>query len=437
MHTKNNMLQLASRTVLTVSLIAVFGLTALGQDPTGRPTKKPPKKPPTTVKRPPVKPDPEPPTVTLTVMSNAPGAAVLINGNRRGMTDAEGKFQIEKLGLGQYSVELKKDGFRSAVRGFNAGSEAPTIVFKLEPDTDRYAKEFDALIDAGKLTGPESPNAFEVLQKLAAAHPDEPQVPRMRGVLSARLVDLVRPGLTNTIVNWRTITRDEIVRALDACVQALSVKSDDQKVQSQAAYLRGVLAYRDYLTSGAPASEGENGGVASARAELEKAIQLDDSSAMARYYLASVLLVSGDAASAESNFVKVTQLEPRWAIAHVGLGRAYQASGKHKEAIEAFRKALEIDPTLATAQAGLGLARYSKGDTKQGMKDLEKAVQMDQSSGVASYHLGLALAQSKKKKERDLAIEELKKAMQKNPDNLDFLNRDAEVAIAKLQTAKK
>jgi len=374
-------------------------------------------------------------------MTNAPGAAVLINGDRRGVTDSEGKFQIDKLALGQYSVEVRKDGFRPAVRGFQAGSEAPTIVFKLEPDLDRYVTEFDALLQDGKLTGPESPNAFEVLQRLASAHPDEPQVARMRGVLSARLIDLARPGLTNTIVNWRTITRDEIVRSLNACMQALSVRSDDERVQSQAAYLRGVLAFRDYLTSGAPqastTSEGENGGLAGARAELEKAIQLDDTSAMARYYLGSVLLVSSDAAGAEEAFIKVTQLEPRWAVAHTGLGRAYLASGKHKEAIESFRKALEIDPTIAAAQAGLGLARYSKGDTKQGMKDLERAMQMDQSSGVASYHLGLALAQSKKKKDRDRAVEELKKAMQKNPDNLDFLNRDAEALITNLQSKKK
>lgn len=436
-----NKIQIAYHTVLTVFLIATFCLTALAQDPTGRPTKKPPvKRPP--VKRPPVKAEPEPPTVTLTIMSNTEGATVIINGDRRGVTDSEGKFQIDKLALGNYSVEVKKEGFRPAVRGFQAGSEAPTIVFKLEPDIDRYVTEFDAMLAAGKLTGPESPNASEVLQRLASQHPQEPQVTRMRGVLSARLFDLARPGLTSTVTNWRTITRDEIVRALDACVRSLSVKGDDQRVLSQAAYLRGVLAYRDYLTSGAPqngsSTEGssENSGLSGARAELEKAIQLDDSSAMAHYYLGSVLLTSSDFAGAESAFIKVMQLEPRWAIGLIGVGRVQQATGKYKEAIETFRKALEIDPAIAAAQAGLGLARYSKGDTKQGLKDLERAIQMDQSSGVASYHLGLALAQSKKKKERERAVEELKKAIQKNPDNLDFLNRDAEALIANTQKKK-
>ena len=48
------------------------------------------------------------------------------------MTNAEGKAQFERLALGRYSIEVRKDGYSPMLRGFQAGSEAPTLKFTLE-----------------------------------------------------------------------------------------------------------------------------------------------------------------------------------------------------------------------------------------------------------------------------------------------------------------
>lgn len=409
---------------------------ALAQDPSGRPT-KPTKKPP--VKRPTPKPEPEPITVILTVLTNPPECEIYINGERKGVTNAEGRFQIEKLPLAHYSVEARKEGYSPSLRGFQAGSESPTLVFKLEPIMDRFVKEFDSLITSGRLAGPQTPNAMELVEKLSKQFPDHAEIARMKGVLATRFAEAAAPAITSTITNWRAITRDEILRALDANTNALALKGDDKRSQAEGAYLRGVLALRDFLTysaQGATESAPNGGGLTGARSELEKSIEFDDGWAPPRYQLGVVQMYSGDSATAEATFIKVTQMEPKWAFAHCYLGQAYHANGKFKEAIETFRRSLEIDPSYAAAHAGLGLARASKGE-RDAIKDIERAMQLDSSSGLPHLNMAILLSQSRRRQDRDRALQEFKTAIQKNAQNLDFLNSRAEQLLANLQKQKR
>jgi tetratricopeptide (TPR) repeat protein len=365
-------------------------------------------------------------------------------------------MQFEKLPLGRYTVEVRKDGYRPALRGFQAGTDSPTLVFKLEPSLDDVAKEFDSLVQGGKLVGPETPNASDLFASIAVKYPDSPELTRMRGVLATRLGEEITKVINRTTSDWRAVTRAELSWALGSAAAAVELKGDDKKAQAQAAYLRGVTALRDWQTAGgqpsdASASGGsqaeagrQNGespgdavGLALARGELEKAASLDDAWSAPKYQLGVVLLYAGDLSASEATFAKVLLLEPRWAAAHVGLGSAYHAQGKHKEAIEAFRKAIEINPNYAAAHAGLGLARATKGDTKEGLKDIDRAMQLDRTSGLPHLSLGIIYSKSKKSKEVDRAVEELKKAIEKNREGLEFSNRAAEQMIAEIQNRKR
>jgi TolA-binding protein len=420
-----------------------FSATA-GQDPSGRPAdpgkgKKPP------VKKPPVNTAPQPITVILTILTEPPESEVYINGEQRGTTNAEGKAQFEKLALGQYSIEVRKQGFTSQLRGFRAGADSPTLVFKLEVSLEEDVKRFDSLISEGKLTGPESPNALEVAEALAVKYPTRPEVARMRGVLGAKLVEVSAPVAERTVTEWRTITRDEIRKALDQTEAALALKADDKRLRAQASLLKGVLALRDGLQGivTAQAEAGKQGGesppesgLPTARAELEKAVALDDTWAAARYHLGVALFNSGDLAGAQAAFVKVGVQEPRWVFAHINLGSAFYAAGKYVEAIEAYRKALLVDANNAAALSGLGLARTMKGE-KDGLKDLERAIQLNPESAPAHLNIGIALSKSKKAKDIQRAVEEVKKAIQLNPNNLDFQNQVAQQILGELEKRKK
>jgi tetratricopeptide (TPR) repeat protein len=431
----------ASLVTLIIFSAFVTSAVGFGQDPTGQPTgsskgggKKPPKKP----SGPPAKPDPF--TVTLTVFTDPPEASVYINGEPRGVTNGEGKIQFEKLALGSYSIEARKDGYVSAIRGFQAGPEAPTLVFKLLPDVSGYIKQFDELVATGKIAGPESPNALEVVNDLAGKYPDRPELARMRGTLATKLIEANTQIVNKTIFSWRVITRDEIARGLENATTAQTIKNDDNRIQAQALYFKGVLGLRDWL-AGSTSSNGEGTNDAealkTAKNDLEKATEADPSWAPVWYQLGVAQLNFGNGPGAETAFIKTTTLEPRWAVAYERLGTAYYILGKYKESIDAYRKAIQLDSGLAAAYAGLGLARTMKGE-RDGIKDVEKALQLDPKSGLPHLNIGIILSQPKRtQKEMARAAEELKTAIQKNSGNLEFQNRVAEQLLAGLQTPKK
>lgn len=429
---------------ISLVFLLVFATTTLSfaQDPTGRPKGK---KPAANPKKPPVKSEPVPVTVTLTVLTTPPESTVFVNGEERGVTNAEGKIQFEKLALGQYSIEVRKDGYNSVNRGFAAGSEAPTLVFKLEPKLDDYIREFNGLVAAGKLAGPSSPTAFELLQRLSVTYGERAEVTTLKSVLAAKLSETITPLITQTVANWRGTTRDQMVNGLDASTNSLALKKDDVRVQAQAAYLRGAIALRDWQVAGAGPAKPETGqgdatgsvvGPAAARAEFESALKLDDSLTAARYQLGVVLLASGDAAGAEAALVRVTQQEPRWTPAHIALGQAYYGGGKFKEAMDSYQKAIAIEPNNAASVAGLGLARIMKGE-KDGLKDIERAIKLEPNAGLPHLNLAIHYAQSKNKRDWSRAEDEFKKAIQLNSQNLEFQNSSAERMLAEVQKRKR
>jgi tetratricopeptide (TPR) repeat protein len=427
--------------VATITLAVLLPAVTLGQDPSGRPTDSKNKKPPT--KKPS---GPQPMTIMLTVLTE-PGSEVYLNGEPRGVTNSEGKAQFDKLVLGHYSVEVRKEGYRPALRGFEAGTEAPTIVFKLEPNLDDAVKEFNSLVSAGKLVGPETPNAFELVEKLATKYPERPEIAPLKNALSTKLLEPVTPVITQTAVSYRKVTREQMVKALDAVTNALALKKDDTRIQAEAAYLRGVVALREWQVAGAAAqakSEGggqtDSGGSAAgptaARAEFENALKLDDSFAAARYQLGVVLLASADAAGAEAALVKAVQQEPQWASVHTALGSAFVAEGKFADAISYYQRALSLDPASVAAMAGLGLARVMKGE-KDGAKDIERSIKLDPSSALPHLNLAIVYSQSKNKKDWPRAEDEFKKAISMNAENVEFQNSTAERLLADLQKRKK
>ncbi|HJZ68473.1 MAG TPA: tetratricopeptide repeat protein, partial [Blastocatellia bacterium] len=365
------------RLALVIFLTVGLCVSALAQDPTGRPTGT--KGKPTTGKSKPTTKESTPVTVMLTVLTDPGGSTVLVNGEERGVTNSEGKIQFDKLPLGHYTIEVRKEGYNAKLRGFDAGSEAPTLVFKLEPKLDDYIRDFNSLVGTGKLIGPESPNALELVNKLAATYGDRPEVTTLKSVLAAKLVEGVPPLIAQTVTNWRAVTRDQIGRALDATASSLALKKDDARTQAEAAYLRGAIALRDWQTGSAKGEAGAqgNGSVATApdaaRAEFENSLKLDESLTATRYQLGIVMLASGDASGAETTLIKVTQSEPKWASAYTALGSTYYAEGRYKESVDAYQKAIAIEPGNAGAVAGLGLARVLKGD-KDGVKDIERAM---------------------------------------------------------------
>src|SRR5262249_56362563 len=96
-----------------------------------------------------------------------------INGDKRGTTNGEGKAVFDKMPLAQYTVEVRKAGFRNASKPFTAGTDSPTLVFKLEPDLDAPIKQAESLIAAGSLLGNSQPNGLAVVHEFSTKVPNQ------------------------------------------------------------------------------------------------------------------------------------------------------------------------------------------------------------------------------------------------------------------------
>ncbi|HXG65771.1 MAG TPA: PEGA domain-containing protein [Blastocatellia bacterium] len=417
-------------------LVMALAAVGLAQDPSGRPTDPPKKDDGKKGGRPPRSRPDRPPinleTVILTIITDPPGSTIFINGENRGETNAEGRKQFDNFPWGYYSIEVRKEGYFPLLKRFHAGGDVPTLVFKLTKNFDEESKKFDELVAAGKLAGPESPNALELYSDLAGKFPGRPEIARMRAVLAGKLMEKIPPVIERTVYKFREVTRDELAQTVDLAAKALTMKPDDKRLQAEAAYLKGIMALREvFAGTGQPNAEA-GGGLQTAQAELEKAAQLQPNWSAAQYYLGFVLLRMGNSAGAEAAYLKVTQLEPSWDKGHIGLGMAYLSGGKHREAIDAFGRALALESGNAVALAGRGLARTERGE-KKGVEDLQRAAQLNSASGLPNFYLGMHLAKSKSSKDRLRAVEELKKAIQKNPDNFEFQNSAAQQIIAELE----
>ncbi len=406
------------------------------QDPSGRPTKPTTDKPNNKPKADKPKPPPRtpvtiaPPTVLLTVLTEPAESEIYINGDKRGATNGEGRVVFEKMPLALYTVEARKEGFRNVSKPFNAGSDSPTLVFKLEPDLDTPAKQFETLIASGTLMGASPPNALALVTELSAKYPNHAEVVRMRGVLAAKLSDTVRPVVTNTVTGWRKVTRDELARAAEASAKAAELRSDDARTKSAAAYFRGVLALRDWQMGNSA------DGLGIAKNELEKITTSDATFAAAFYQLGVVSIITNDLRNAEMAFLNALRFEPRWAAANIGLGWVYYGSARPREAVDAYRNATTQDPTSAAAYAGLGLVRANRGE-KDAVKEFDKAKQVDPASPMPHFYYGLFLSQSKKTKDLEQAEQELTTAIQKNTNNLEFQNSRVQQMITDIRSRRK
>ncbi|HKV37906.1 MAG TPA: PEGA domain-containing protein, partial [Blastocatellia bacterium] len=159
--------------LIILAILGINGLftSAAGQDRTGRPSRKHRRAEPKTKSS-----TPEPMTVILTILSEPAGCQVLLNGEEKGTTNGDGRLEINKLALAVYSVEVRKPGYVSVSRSFQAGTDPPTLQFKLIASLDAEQKTFDGLVSAGQLVGPSSPNALQFVGDLHAKYPDRVEV---------------------------------------------------------------------------------------------------------------------------------------------------------------------------------------------------------------------------------------------------------------------
>jgi Tfp pilus assembly protein PilF len=116
-----------------------------------------------------------------------------------------------------------------------------------------------------------------------------------------------------------------------------------------------------------------------------QALQIDQSSAQARYYLGLALYDLGQRDEAISELERVVQSGPKVVDAYLSLGTAYLEAGRFDKALEVFLQGTKIDPARPDIRIQMARAYRSKGLLAKAEEQLKLATPKGTSALPASF----------------------------------------------------
>ena len=127
-----------------------------------------------------------------------------------------------------------------------------------------------------------------------------------------------------------------------------------------------------------------------ARDAAERAVQADDSSAEAHSALGNVSLFYGwNFRVAEQELNRAVELGPSDAIAHFRLGEYLAAAGRLTEAVKEVQTARDLDPLSLNISLQVGVMYYYSRAYRDAMAEFEKVIDLDPHYSFAHYLRGL------------------------------------------------
>ncbi|MBX9667576.1 MAG: tetratricopeptide repeat protein [Candidatus Obscuribacterales bacterium] len=138
-----------------------------------------------------------------------------------------------------------------------------------------------------------------------------------------------------------------------------------------------------------------------AKAQFEKALQMDPRNAMAHAGLAMVMYNGLQSSSqtvranqdailrnAEAECKQGLAIDPGMPEAHYTLGNVYRTQGRVDEALSEYKEASRLDPEYSEAFAGVGLVNMNKGQWADAVTAFKQAIQLSSGNSTAHYGLG-------------------------------------------------
>jgi len=121
----------------------------------------------------------------------------------------------------------------------------------------------------------------------------------------------------------------------------------------------------------------KNGDAEAAKADFERALQLDQMNARAYIGLGLLKHQKGNIAGALADFQKATEIAPRNAMAHNNVGKMYLERGELDKALSELDRSIELNGNHELAFANRGHVRLRKNDLSGASKDFNRALQID------------------------------------------------------------
>jgi serine/threonine protein kinase/tetratricopeptide (TPR) repeat protein len=165
---------------------------------------------------------------------------------------------------------------------------------------------------------------------------------------------------------------------------------------AQAHYLTGIVAlYFDFDP-------------ATAKIQFERSLELNPNSPEPHYGYGTYLVAMGRLPEAITQIKHAVELDPLGLFWNEQLGGAYCGSHQYDMAVEQWQKALDIDPDFWLAHMDLGVIYAHKGKYIDAIAEFEKAVSLSGASALATGYLGYGYAIAGRRSEAEGKIKELK-----------------------------
>ena len=172
----------------------------------------------------------------------------------------------------------------------------------------------------------------------------------------------------------------------------------------------------------------------------EQALAIDPNNVRAltelgvKFWLPAVLGLSsdpkGDLERADELESKALALKPDEVWAHTRKGWVALAQGRNDEAVADFERALALDPSWADGDAGLGWTHLRLGEFDKSVEYLDKAIRLSPYDRAVPYRYGAEAQASFGLKRYDQAIEQFRKVIAINPNDIPWAHTMLVAALA-------
>ncbi len=163
----------------------------------------------------------------------------------------------------------------------------------------------------------------------------------------------------------------------------------------------------------------EDGRTASARAALEKVLELDQKSATALLQLGQLELAGGNPAKASVYLQRALEVRPNDSAAALALGQAREQSGDAAGAREALEISLKLSPSQFAARLQLGKIELQLQNPRAAEDQFEAVLLLQPQNVETKIALGQALLDQKKFLQ---AVEHLEPLSRVHADNANILD---------------
>ena len=241
--------------------------------------------------------------------------------------------------------------------------------------------------------------------------------------------------------------RADLLQTQDAIVTRLANTLNFQLLYAEGARLKRTPAANpdaEDLALQCSAGSYKAGGIGkeadAAYSLCEQALAIDPNNVRAlmelgvKFWLPAVLGLSsdpkGDLERADELESKALALKPDEVLAHTRKGWVLQAQGRNDEAVAEFERALALNPSNPDGDAGLGWTHLRLGEFDKSVEYLDKAIRLSPYDRAVPYWYGAKAQASFGLKRYDQAIEQLRKVIAINPNDIPWAHTMLVAALA-------